>query len=291
VIIVIVGPTGVGKTKISLELAKKYNADIINADSTQIYKDINIGTAKITEVEKEGIKHHLFDIKNLNEEYTVYDYQKDGRNIIDDLQKEGKNIIIVGGSGLYLSALLYDYKFNKEDNVYDFDSLTDDEMHEALINKGVDIDKRNRQRLIRSYAKYINNSEPITEESGGKNLVYNPIIIGLTTERDILHQRINNRVDKMIEDGLIKEVRDLFNKYPNSKQLSTTIGYKEFIPYLNEEECLEEVLIKIKQNSRNYAKRQYTWLNHKVNANWFDVNFDNFDETIQEVIKQIEERK
>ena len=287
-IIVIVGPTGVGKTKMSIELANKYNAEIINADSTQVYRDINIGTAKVTEEEAEGIKHHLIDICSLDEEYTVYDYQRDGRKVIDELQAANKNIIIVGGSGLYLSALLYDYRFTKESNVYDFDSLTDDEMYQKLTELGVEIDKKNRQRLIRAYAKYINNSEPLDGDNGGSNLLYDCITIGLTTDRDILHDRINKRVDLMIEGGLIKEVRELFEKYPNSKQLKSTIDYKEFIPYLKGESYLEEVLIAIKQNSRQYAKRQYTWLNHKMDVQWFDVNFDAFSETIESVINYIE---
>ena len=287
-IIVVVGPTGVGKTKISIELAKKYNAEIINADSTGIYKEINIGTAKICEKEKEGIKHHLIDYCTLNDNYTVYDYQIDARNIINELQEQNKNIVIVGGSGLYLSALLYDYKFLSEDNVYDFDSLTNEEMHITLKNLGLEIDKNNRQRLIRSYAKYVNNSEPINSDNGGLNLIYDAIIIGLTTSREILHNRINNRVDKMIEDGLIQEMRHLFKKYPNSKELKTVIGYKEFIPYLNNEIYLEDVLIKIKQNTRQYAKRQYTWLNHKMNVKWFDVDFNNFNNTVKEVINYIQ---
>ena len=287
-IIVIVGPTGVGKTKLSINLAKKYNAEVINVDSTQIYKEINIGTAKVTKEETEGIKHHLIDICNLNDEYTVYDYQKDARKIIDDLQKQNKNIIIVGGSGLYLSALLYDYKFSEESSVYDFDSLTDDEMQQTLTDLGVDIDKRNRQRLIRAYAKYINNSAPIEKENGGSNLIYDVIVVGLTTDRETLHKRINGRVDLMIENGLINEVRSLFHKYPNSKQLKTTIGYKEFIPYLNSDIYLEDVLIKIKQNSRQYAKRQYTWLNHKMSVRWFNTNLDDFNQTVKEILKYLE---
>jgi len=289
-IIAVVGPTGVGKTKMSIELAKKYNAEIINADSTQIYKEINIGTAKVTEEESEGIKHHLIDICSLNDTYTVYDYQIDARRVIEELKKEGKNIVIVGGSGLYLSALLYDYKFNKESNVYDFDSLSDEEMHITLKNLGVDIDKNNRQRLIRGYAKYVNNSEPITPEVGGTNLIYDAIIVGLTTERETLHKKINARGDQQIEQGLIQEVRYLFEKHPNSKELKTAICYKEFIPYLNDEIYLEDVLIKIKQHCRQYAKRQYTWLNHKMDVKWFDVNFDDFNFTINEVTKFIGEQ-
>lgn len=290
-IVVIVGPTGVGKTKLSIELAKKYHAEIINADSTQVYREINIGTAKVTPEEAEGIKHHLIDICDLNEDYTVYDYQIEARKIIDELQSQGKNIIIVGGSGLYLSALLYDYRFTKEAHLYDFDALSDEEMYLTLKNLGVEIDKRNRQRLIRSYAKYVNNSEPITPEQGGGNLVYEALIIGLTTDRETLHQRTNQRVDLMIEQGLIAEVRSLFKKYPNAKELKTAISYKEFIPYLNGEAYLEEVLIKLKQNNRGYAKRQYTWLNHKMDVKWFEVNYQDFKQTIKEVNEYIEKLK
>lgn len=280
-IITIVGPTGVGKTKLSIKLAKKYNAEIINADSTQIYQEMNIGTAKITNLE--GITHHLLNIKNFNELYTVYDFQKDGRLIINNILKKGKNIIIVGGSGLYISALLYDYKFNKEDN-NNLLNISTNEMYNELLNNNIKIDKNNNQRIIRLYNKHILNKEPITIKEGNK-LLYNTLIIGLTTNRNILYQKINNRVDEMIKAGLLEEVRYLFNKYPQSKQLKTTIGYKEFINYFNQTQTIEEVIEKIKQNSRHYAKRQYTWFNNKMKVKWFDTNYEDFNKTI----KQIEE--
>ncbi len=284
-IITIIGPTGVGKTRLSLELAKKYNGEIINADSTQVYKEMNIGTAKIMDLE--GVPHHLIDIIDVSDEYTVYDYQKDARAILNDILKRNKTAIIVGGSGLYLSALLYDYNFSKENQIYDLDSLSDQEMYEELSSLGIEIDRKNRQRLIRAYAKYIKNSEPIISEDGGKNLIYDTHVIGLTADREILYQKINQRVDEMIEEGLIQEVRNLFSKYPNSKELKTAIGYKEFIPYLNKEIYLEEVLSTIKQNSRNYAKRQYTWINHKMNVNWFTTDFNNFNNTVLEVLEYL----
>ncbi len=289
-IIVIVGPTGVGKTKLSIELAEKLDGEIINADSTQVYKEINIGTAKITNDEMNGIIHHIIDIKTLSEEYTVYDYQLDARNVLDNILSKGKTAIIVGGSGLYLSALLYDYKFNKEDNVYDFDSLSDDEMYNTLkkLDSTIEIDKRNRQRLIRAYAKYVNGSEPINSDKGGSNLLYDVSVIGLTTDRDILYKKINNRADQMIENGLIKEVRELFKKYPNAKQLTTTIGYKEFMEYIKGNDELDNVISNVKQNSRNYAKRQYTWFNHKMDIKWFETNFVNFNITINKVIEFLE---
>jgi len=288
-IIAIVGPTGVGKTKMSVELAKQLNGEIINADSTQVYQEINIGTAKATVTEMAGIPHHLLDITDLESEYTVFDYQNDARQRIENIKNKHKIPIIVGGSGLYLSALLYDYQFSKEDNVYDLDSLSDKEMYATLkkIHPDLEIDKKNRQRLIRAYAKYINNSEPI-ENQGGQNLYYDDvIIIGLTTNRENLYEIINKRVEQMIENDLIKEVRTLYQKYPNSKQLKATIGYKEIISYIKKEISLEEAIIEIKQNSRNYAKRQYTWLNHKMEVKWFDVNYDNFEETIESVMNEI----
>lgn len=285
-IIVITGPTGVGKTKLSIELAKKLNGEIINADSTQVYKEMNIGTAKIAEDETESIPHHLFSFKKVNEEYTVYDYQIDGRKKIDDIINKNKTPIIVGGSCLYLNALIYNYKFYKEDNIYDFDCLNDEEMYEQLIklDPNINIDKKNHQRLVRAYAKYINNSEPINN-TGGKELIYDDIfIIGLTTEREKLYKIINKRVDQMIENGLIKEVRDLISTYGVTKEIKTAIGYKEFLPYFNEEIELDEVISNIKKNSRNYAKKQYTWFNHKLDINWFNVDFSNFNNTIDEVL-------
>ncbi len=283
-IITIVGPTGVGKTKLSLELAKKYDGEIINADSTQVYKELNIGTAKIKD--QEGIVHHLIDTKNLNEEYTIYDFQKEGREVLEDILKRGKTPIIVGGSGLYISALLYDYKFHEEKEEHEI-ILSDEEMYNELLELGIEVDKNNNQRLQRKYIKHIINKEPIVEDA---KLLYDVKIIGLTTNRENLYMQINNRVDEMIEEGLSEEGKKLFQKYPESKQLRTAIGYKEFIPYFNDECNLEEVIDKIKQNSRNYAKRQYTWFNNKMTVKWFATNFTNFDNTVTEVVEYLESK-
>lgn len=283
-IITIVGPTGVGKTKLSLELAKKYDGEIINADSTQVYKELNIGTAKIKD--QEGIVHHLIDTKNLNEEYTIYDFQKEGRTVLEDILKRGKTPIIVGGSGLYISALLYDYQFHEEKENYEI-NLSDEEMYNELLELGIEVDKNNKQRLQRKYIKHIINKEPVDESA---TLLYDVKIIGLTNDREAIYKRIENRVDEMIEDGLIEEVKNLYQKYPESKQLKTAIGYKEFIPYFNDECNLEEVIDKIKQNSRNYAKRQYTWFNNKITVKWFTTDFINFDNTVTEVIEYLESK-
>ena len=188
-IIVITGPTAVGKTKMSIELAKKYNAEIINSDSVQVYKKMDIASAKVTEEEKEGIPHHLLDIKEYNEDYTVYDYQKDARNMIDKLQKENKNIIMVGGTGLYIKAALYDYRFNKEESNKTYENLTNEELYKRImkLNPNSKVDKNNNRRLVRELINLENNSE----NDLGDNLLYKDVyFIGLTTKRDVLYDRI-----------------------------------------------------------------------------------------------------
>lgn len=236
-IVAVVGPTGVGKTRLSIELAKKYQAIIVGCDAVQIYKELNIGSAKVTEEEKCGIPHYLIDIKEPLEEYTVRDYQIDLRKILD--HNKDKNIIIVGGTGLYLTAGICDYNFDNEQN-----------------------------------AK--------------TKLLYDVKIVGLTAHRDVIYERINQRVDVMLKDGLVDEVKNLYAKYPDSKVLQRAIGYKEIIAYLNNEISLAEATDLIKKNSRHYAKRQYTWFNHQNVVKWFDVNFADFDLTIKEVINYIE---
>ena len=211
-IIVISGPTGVGKTKLSIELAKKYNAEIINADSVQVYKKIDIASAKVTEEEKEGIPHHLFDIKEYDEDYTVYDYQIDARRVLNKLLKENKNVIIVGGTGLYIKALLYDYRFNKEEESHKYDNLTNSELLDKIykINPNSVVDKNNNRRLVRELINLENGAENKT----GDNLLYNNVyFIGLTTDRSILYDRIDKRVDIMLEKGLIEEVENLCKEF------------------------------------------------------------------------------
>lgn len=286
-IIVITGPTAVGKTKLSIQLAKKYNAEIINSDSVQVYRKMDIASAKVTEEEKEGIIHHLIDIKDYNEDYTVYDYQIDGRNILDKLLKENKNVIIVGGTGLYIKAFLYDYRFNKEEKNDDYENLTNEELYNRIIsiNKDSMVDKNNKRRLIRELINLENNSE---NKNGDKLLYDNVYFIGLTTDRKYLYERINSRVDIMINNGLIEEAKYFYNLDKTAKSLKTVIGYKELFKYFDKEITKEEAIELIKKNSRHYAKRQYTWFNNKMNIKWFDVDFNNFDNTIKNVVDYIE---
>ena len=285
-IIVITGPTGVGKTKMSIELAKRIDAEIINADSMQVYKDLNIGTAKITEEEKEGIPHHLFDIVEPTNMYTVYDYQKDARDIINDVLSRGKKVIIVGGTGLYIKALLYDYKFIKEDKTYDFSKMSNEEILDKINSYNLDINLHinNRKRLERVLTKLYNNNMQ-TEKTD--TVLYDFVAIGLTTTRDNLYKIIDNRVDKMIEDGLIDEVEELYKKNIHSKAINTGIGYKELYKYFDNEISLDEAISLIKKNSRHYAKRQYTFFNNQMNIKWFNTNYEDFSLTVEEVYNYI----
>lgn len=284
-IIAVVGPTGVGKTKMSVELAKYYNAFVVNSDAVQVYREMDIGSAKVKEEEKDGVKHYLFDIKNPDEEYTVKDYQTDARDILD--KNKGKNIIFCGGTGLYLSAALMDYRFYDDEADDSYDDLTNEELYKMVMEKNpnLQVDPHNRVRLIRALNR---KDMPVVEP---KLLYENVIIIGLTTQRDKLYDIINTRVDEMFTSGLVAEVRSLLKKYPSSHVLNSAIGYKEVIGYLNNEYDLESAKELIKKNSRHYAKRQYTWFNNKMNVTWFSVNYDNFNETIKEVIDYIDEIK
>ena len=294
-IIVITGPTGVGKTKLSIELAKKYNAEIINGDSVQIYRGLDIGSAKVTEEEKEGIIHYLFDIRDVTEDYSIYDYQKDCRKVIDDILKRGKNVIIVGGTGLYIKSALYDYTLNDiNNNDNQYEGISTEELYQELINldKDIKIDKFNRRRVVRALNYFKDNGKSISENKDGNNLLYNAIFIGLTMDnRDKLYQRINDRVDKMVCNGLLDEVKAFYDRDIRTKPLLSGIGYKELYSYFDGNISLEEAISLIKRNSRRYAKRQYTFFNHQFNINWFNVDIDNFDKTIEEVCNYIDNKK
>ncbi len=285
-IIVIVGPTGVGKTKLSIELAKRLDAEIINGDSVAIYKHLNIGSAKPTKEEQEGIPHHLLDMKEPNEEYSVFDYQKDARKKIEEISKRGKRIIIVGGTGLYIKAALYNYQFMEGKNNNTYDELKNDELIEKIKSYNLEqpIDTNNRRRLVRLLNK-LENKEPITNKKD--ELLYPIKVIGLTCDRKELYERINKRVDQMIQNGLLDEIDSLKEQYKTSRVLNSGIGYKEFYDYLYNKKPLEEVIEEIKQDSRRFAKRQYTFFNHQFETIWFETNFMNFDETIEKVYQEI----
>ena len=287
-IIAILGPTAVGKTALSIALAKYYKADIINFDSMQVYGKLDIGTAKVTSIEMDGVVHHLLSFVSLDKTYSVYDYQKDARRIIDKLIKDNKNVILVGGTGLYLKATLFDYEFSEGTSYNSYDDLRNEEILDKI--KSYKVEElphiNNRKRLVRLLNK-LENNEKIT--NNGNNLLYkNTVFIGLTTDRNVLYDKINKRVDEMFNNGLLEEVESLKDSFKDSKALNTGIGYKEFIPYFSKEKSLDEVREDIKKNSRHYAKRQYTFFNHQFNVKWFKTDYDDFDKTINEVIDYID---
>lgn len=289
-IIVIVGPTGVGKTKLSIELAKKMNAEIINGDSVAIYKKLDIGSAKPTREERKEAPHHLVDIKDPTEEYSVYDYQRDVREVIKDIDSRGKRVIIVGGTGLYIKAALYNYIFTPENTKQTYEDLTNEQILEKIkeYDSHISIHPNNRKRLVRTLNKY-ENGDNITSKKD--ECLYPIFVIGLTSLRSTVYDRINQRVEKMMDQGLLQEVLSLQEDYKNSRVLTTAIGYKEFIPYFLGEDNLEKVIQKIQLNSRHYAKRQYTFFNHQFDTHWYNVNFDDFNQTIEEIYQDIKKQE
>ena len=284
-IILIVGPTGTGKTTLSIELAKKYDAVILNADSTQVYTEPLIATAKIKENEKENIEHYLFDIVSLNEDYTLYDYQKDGRRLLDKFISENKNVIIVGGSGLYVKALLYNYVLEdkKEINI-DFSEYSNEELMDKVLSLDPesDIHINNRQRLEGFLKHYYETGKVIKKTDEINNKLYNFISIGLKSDRETLYKMLDKRVDSMFNEGLLDEAERLYKM--NLKNYTNIIGYRELNEYFNGNISLDEAKELIKRNTRRYAKRQFTWFNNQMkDLKWFNVNYDNFYDTIKEI--------
>lgn len=288
-VIVITGPTGTGKTQLSLFLAEKLNGEIINADSTQIYKGLKIATNKIKDTK--GIPHHLLDIIPTDTDYSVFDYQKDARKAIEDIIKRNKTPILVGGTGLYIKAALYDYKFtNKADNSYE--KYDNDKLYQKLleVDPATSIHKNNRKRVINALNYFKANRKPYSEKEKTDKLLYDTIFIGLTADRTTLYERINKRVDVMVEEGLIEEAREIYKSNVRTKAIITPIGYKELFAYFENKKTLEECLELIKQKSRNYAKRQHTWFKNQMNLKWFNVNYQDFTKTENEILEYIKSR-
>ena len=288
-VIVIVGPTAVGKTALSIAIAKQLNGEIINADSTQVYKYMNIATAKATHEEQEGIPHHLLDIKELEEDYSVYDFQKDVRKKIQEIHQRGKMPILVGGTGFYIKAALYDYQFDHEEVKENYEDYTTEELYQQLLQEDpqTEIHPHNRKRIERALTYIKNHHQPYSEKEKTETCLYDVTWIGLTTDRETLYNRINKRVDVMLQNGLLEEAKMIYSTGIRSKAVMTPIGYKELFPYFDGDSSLEECIDKIKQHSRNYAKRQYTWFRNQMDIMWYDVDFNNFSNTIQKVLHDI----
>lgn len=292
-IICIVGPTGVGKTKLSIELAKIYNGEIINADSTQVYKGLDIATAKITEEEKGNIPHHLFDIKELDEIYTVYDYQRDCRQKIEEIKSRGKTPILVGGTGLYIKAALYDYELEEENIKTEPYLESTEELYQKLlkIDHNTKIHPHNRKRIERALHYYETTGKILGENKKASTLLYDTVIIGLNLDRDVLYERINNRTDIMMKQGLLEEANKLYDLSLRTKAIMTPIGYKELFEYFDGNVTLETAVEQIKQHCRNYAKRQYTWFRNQMDVIWICVDLDHFENTVSVVSQYIDAKQ
>jgi|LGVE01.1.fsa_nt_gb tRNA dimethylallyltransferase len=295
-IIVIVGPTGIGKTKLSIALAKHFNTEIISGDSVQVYKELNIGSAKVSEEEMDGITHHLIDILEPDEDFSVALFQKLVRNKITDFKTRGITPIIAGGTGLYIKSVLYDYNFEntkRDDKLGDlYSGLSNQELHLVLQEKDIEsayiIHPNNRKRVLQAISRSALNK--VSKNKNKDIKLYDFVIIGLTLEREKLYEIINNRVDKMIEEGLLAEVKQLYDKEIRSNCISA-IGYKELYKYFDGEYTLIEGIAKIKQHSRNLAKKQFTFFNNQFDITWIDSDLDNFNNTINKAIQIIEDKR
>lgn len=287
-VVAIVGPTAVGKTALSIRLAKLLDGEIINGDSMQVYKGLDIGTAKITPEEMEGIVHHLLDIKEPTDSFSVAEYQKLVREKIDEINARGKMPIIIGGTGLYVQSVLYDFQFNEKqvDEVAraayyaELEKLGPEAMHERLRKidpaAASDIHPNNTRRVIRALemAELSGDSRASEEHQRGDQPIYNHLIIGIDMDRAKLYERINMRVDMMMQQGLLEEARALYDAGIRDTQAVKAIGYKELFAYFEGHSTLEEAIEAIKQNSRRYAKRQLTYFRNKMNIEWIGHDFE-----------------
>lgn len=305
-VIAIVGPTASGKTALSIELAKQLDGEVINGDAMQVYKGLNIGTAKISEDEKEGIPHHLFDIKEPTDSFSVAEYQAVVRNCIDDILSRGKQPIIVGGTGLYIQSVLFDFRFTEEAGDEKVRAELEKELEkeggaERLYNRLQELDPssaekihpNNYRRLVRALEiiEVTGKTKNEHEQGAGDSLVYDHLIVGLDLDREVLYERINLRVDKMMEAGLLEEARGLWENGIRNVQSVQAIGYKELFQYFEGFISLDEAVELIKKHTRHYAKRQMTYFRNKVKISWFDANSDkgNILDRILSILKGFEE--
>ena len=301
-VIVIVGPTASGKTALSIELAKKINGEIISCDSMQIYKDMNIGSAKPTIEEMQGIKHYLIDIVEPTERFSVAEYKKRAEKAIEEILKKGKTPIVIGGTGLYANSLIYGIEYNEIEFDEKFRSElmkkaeTDDGL-QLLYEEAKKIDpiavekisNNDKKRIIRILEIYNSTGKTKTEQEqeSRKNAVkYDYKVFAINMERTVLYERINKRVDIMIEQGLIEEVKNILKKYNEFPTAMQAIGYKEIVEYLNGDLTKQEAIDKIKQESRRYAKRQITWFKKIENVKWLD-GLDKKQNNVNIIIEEV----
>lgn len=298
-VIVVIGPTSVGKTKMGVALAKKLNGEVISGDSMQVYRQMDIGTAKVTIEEMEGVKHHCIDILDPKDQYSVHDFQQTVRKQITEITSRGHVPIIVGGTGLYIKAALYDYTFSEMENNHDeinekYKDYTNEQLYDYL--KQIDEESakilhfNNRRRVLRAIEIYEQTGQKKSEIINEQEHIclYDAYFVGLTLPRDLLYERINLRVDLMMKNGLQEEMESLIKQgLTRENQSMKAIGYKEWFDYFEGKCNLNEVSENIKKHSRQYAKRQYTWFKNQFEVHWYDVCLEDFSKTIEEVYRDL----
>lgn len=289
-ILMIVGPTAVGKTALSVKIAQKFNGQIISGDSMQVYQKLDIGTAKVTAEEMQGITHYMLDEIPVTQRFSVADFTNKTKKLITEISYKKALPILVGGTGFYLQSLVDDFHFGKDQ--YSNEKVRD-ELHQFALENGqqklwdklnqIDPDAAqkipvtNEQRVVRALEVYLKTGQKFSKQNDQSNDDYDFLIIGLNTDRQLLYQRINLRVDQMMDQGLLKEARYLYDQGGLKLPAGKGIGYKEFYPYFENQCSLKQSIDKVKQNSRHYAKRQLTWFRNKMDVQWFDL-VQNFDE-------------
>lgn len=303
-LIILAGPTASGKTSVSIDLAKRLGGEIISADSMQVYKYMDVGTAKISVEEKQGVKHHLIDVLNPKEDFNIVKFQNMVKCSIEEIVKNGHIPILVGGTGFYIQSVIYDIDFNNEDDnssvrkklEEEYDAFGADFMHEKLkkidIVSAQNIHKNNKKRIIRAIEYFLMNNEPISshnEVQREKKSPYDYRFFVLNPPRDILYERINKRVDIMVENGLVDEVKKLREIGLSTANISMQgIGYKEIIEYLDGLVSLETAIENIKQNTRHMAKRQVTWFKREKDVIYVDpFSFESNDKIVDYMIEKI----
>ncbi len=276
-IIVICGPTASGKSALALKIAEKFGGEIINGDAFQVYKEFNIGTAKPSLAMRAKVPHHLFDFLEPTDRYSPYQYQQDGRRIIQEIESRKAMPIIVGGSGNYQKALLFDYTFEEyeEPDLSRYDQMTNEELYRILLEIDEEtahhLHPNNRQRILRALAIYHGTGQKKSslEAKQKHQLLFDTLFVGLDLEREELYHRIDDRVIEMLANGLLQEATDLYQKYGPEIQAFQAIGYKEWKEYFDHCLSYDEVVRNIQKHSRNYAKRQMTYFRHQLPINWF----------------------
>lgn len=301
-VIAIVGPTASGKTALSLALAKLVDGEVINGDALQVYKGLDIGTAKITQEEMDGIPHHMFDLKEPTEKFSVAEYQTEVRKWIKEIQSRGKMPIIVGGTGLYVQSVLYDFRFTEQASDIDvrnrlereLEEKGSDHLYEQLVAKDpIDAEKihpNNHRRIIRALEiiEVTGMTKGDHEQDVGRDALFNHLLIGVDMDRELLYERIDKRVDIMMAQGFLEEATTLWNEGVRNMQSVQAIGYRELHQYIEGEISLDSAVELIKKNTRNYAKRQMTYFRNKLTVTWFDAG-NGTEEIIEEVSKELKD--